>query len=438
MMAFEKTLIHQRKNSIALIETLIISAINFLACYFFHPTDLLFIHGPFPWMLLAPVLIALLYGLPFALLSYFLLLISAISLTIGTIDFSWHMRLYLFGSVMLVVICGQFGSYWKSRLSHIESLNQYLHEHIDHVARAYYLIKISHDNIEQQFISKPVSLRNTFLSIRDMLTINAGKMSAEIMQRLLEVVSQYCQIEKAQLFLIENKKLLSEPIATVGGNQALVQNDSLIKLTLENKIVNFVSIDEFAQDSKSAYLVVAPIVSSEGDLLGLITVEDMAFRALNHESLEKCMVLLSYFANEQIAAHFSKIVLENFPNCPQDFAFELIQLANLKKDYGADSIMVAIDIPNNTKTAFYLENCQNQKRSLDKIWIVTEKSYTTFITLMPLSKTQAALEYIARIKKYFMTTYDIQLEQESIYFYYHLISSDSAIDNIRLFLKAMR
>lgn len=433
-MPFEYTTLRERKVTFAFFETAAITILDFLLCFLFHRQDIFFLNsGGFPWMLIGPLLIALLYGLPYAFASHIILLIAG-SITNPPLDWilSEPLRLYLFGSTLVILVCGQFGSYWKLRMEHIEQLNKYLRERIDYLVRTYYLVKVSHDLIEQQFISRPFSLRNTFYELREMLILNKGELTPAVMSRFLELMSQYLQIESAQIYLMTNGQLNEQAAAVIGTQKNILnKKDPLIEISLENKITNFVSVAQFDDHFKSDYLVVAPLTTTEETMLGLLVIDDIAYRSLNNVALEKLMVFLSYFSNMKFAIDESRSILEKYPSCPVEFAHELIQLNALQKKYGVNSYIICVKIADIAKKDFYLENLEQQKRNLDVVWELIDNNKCIFVVLMPFSDAAGVLSYIIRIKKFFKVTYNVEVDNTKIYFRYFKLSKNGVDETLK-------
>lgn len=419
-MRFEHALLRNRSVTSSLIETLILSTIGFGICYWINPNNIFFLNLTFPFMLFMPVLISLLYGLSYGITSHLLMLLSGIAIQ-SPFVWTFQFSLYLFASSILILICGQFGSYWRHRMMHIEQLNKYLRERIDHISRAYYFTKISHDIIEEQFISKPASLRSTFVSIKEMLAKDNGKFTKQLMQRVLEAITQYVQIEKAQLHLVNEKnKIEPTPFAFIGGEPISdVEKDPLVTITMKNKLTNYVAVNEFDDEFSSKFLVTVPIISSKSVIFGYLLIDQISFHSLNNESLQKLMILLSYLANIKDAYKKSHMILKEYPNCPLSFAQEISNLSYLKNQYNIQSIFVTADIPKSHKKApFFLENFHALKRNLDVVWVYEDGDRYLFITLMPLSHSIAIFGYITRIKKFFLETFEIDISKEGIRFFY--------------------
>lgn len=428
---FDYNTVKTRYKFLTVIETIILTIFGIAVCYFINPKDALFVHGPFPFILIAPFLIALLYGLSYGVLSYILALLAAITLG-QEVSSQFDYYLYVFTTATMLIIMGQFGSYWKKRMSHIEQFNNYLFQRLDKLTQAYYFIKISHDTIEDQFIANPFSLRNTLHTIQKMLEKTSGELTKNILAESIQMVAKYLDIQKAQFhFAGEDGNILPEPAFVLDEKADIdVVNDPLVQSSFKNKETGFISPNDFDEFYQSAFIISVPMIDANNKIFGYFLIQEIAFRSLNENSVEKLTIILSYLSNIRDACQISSTIREKYPDCPLGFANEVSVLSNLKAQYDIDSLFVSIRIHDNERAQFFVENLRQIKRNTDYVWVQKKESVYAVIFFMPLESRDKTYFFTQRVKKYFIDTYQIDIVKEGLIFDYLPMSSKDAVGTI--------
>lgn len=91
-----------------------------------NPADPFFTHGPFPWVVLGPVVVALRYGALAGILAALVVLAGWFGLARqGLIGPTMPQDEFL-GALVLVMICGEFGSLWSNRVRRAETMQRYI------------------------------------------------------------------------------------------------------------------------------------------------------------------------------------------------------------------------------------------------------------------------------------------------------------------------
>ena len=123
-----------------------------------NPADPLWIDAAFPWPWFAPLILALRYGPLPGLAGSGLLLAAWLLLNVGhTDDFP---KLFFLGGLILIMLAGEFSSLWLARTRRAETVQLYLDQRLENLTRQYYLLRLSHDRLEQDLISRPISMRD--------------------------------------------------------------------------------------------------------------------------------------------------------------------------------------------------------------------------------------------------------------------------------------
>ena len=140
-------------------ETLGISLGALLLSYSALPGDPLNTHI-FPWIWMAPVLIALRYGVLMGVVSVLIFLLGWLAWASGqSLSDAEFPRLTFLGGTLMVMISGEFSGVWISRIRRVEELQHYTEQRLEMLTRRLYLLSLSHDRLEQDLIGRPASLR---------------------------------------------------------------------------------------------------------------------------------------------------------------------------------------------------------------------------------------------------------------------------------------
>ena len=359
-----------------------------------NPEDPLWVKADFPWSWFAPIILALRYG-PLAGLGASGMLLGAwLLLNVGQYDS--FPKLSFLGGLILIMLVGEFSSLWLARTRRAETVQVYLDQRLDHLTRQYYLLRLSHDRLEQDLISRPMSMRDALRTLRDLgrETDDPGASA----QSLLHLLAQYCQLESAAVFRTSEGRLSDEPLAEIGNPQKLDQDDPLIRQAIDSRHLCHISQSLASEQSQTRYLIAAPLINLNGEIYGLLAVEQMPFFALQEESLQTINLLLGYFTDGLSVHSLGEPLCREFPLCPPEFAFEMQRLWHLRQSTGIASIIVALTfLPRSVERDHPLQ-IMRMKRSMDELWLLGSHDRQMVAVLMPLGNAATAEGYVARLE----------------------------------------
>ena len=163
-MSFERWLIEAKRPVWVWLETVLLTLVAFALAWLAEPSNPFFIGAMFPWIVFAPVLLALRYGVLPGVASCALL---------AALWFAAHTRLspgdppalYLLGALILTMICGEFADIWKGKLRRLEMTNRYLDQRLEQITKQHYLLMLSHDRLEHDQLAKPFTLRAAWVRL---------------------------------------------------------------------------------------------------------------------------------------------------------------------------------------------------------------------------------------------------------------------------------
>lgn len=377
------------------------------------PDDPFGVHGQFPWLWTVPAIVAMRYGTSTGVWTAIVLLSAWFVLHglpphigLGPSFYSdTFPQSYFVGGTVWVLVCGQFSDVWSGRHRRIISANAYFNERLQTVTRNHFLLRLSHERLEQDMLFKPMTLRETLVRLRD--ATGMGWRRGEPMPGaadFLQIVGQSCQLEIAGVYPMANNEPDPLPAASLGAAGELDLNDALVRACLDqHKLTHVRNLEEARQTSR--YLVCGPLRAASGGLLGVLVVEKMPFSTLNNDILQLMTVLCGYYADGLEQEHAVSAIQKQVPNCPHDFALDLTRLCRIHHEAGIDSSMVALVFDHNNDSLDLFENVKRLKRSIDQSWVFSNDRHYVMITLLPLSGAQAIDGYLLRIEHALQTLF---------------------------------
>jgi polysaccharide biosynthesis protein PelD len=415
------------------VETVLLSVLLFFLARWFNPGDPFSLRGPIPWLIFVPVFCSLFFGLLYGILSlliYFAMLLRHEALHLMNLV----LREYLAGSLGLTLLAGLFSSYWTTRIRQVEHLNDYVREHLESLSRDYYLLRISHERIEQSYIIKPLSFRDAFIQIEQQIA-KRGKLDAASAEALLHIFSQFCSINDAALCLYEGTNKESYPLAYLGKPFPINLDDALVKPSLQGKHSSYIAVNHLGQSHQSDYLAVIPLIDTQQQLKGLIVIKAMPFWTLTHDNLEVLSVFAAYFIMKLEIIQSAEPLIKEFPSCPPEFLKEFRSLVYLKKVHNVNSSLACVLVPASSQQNNIVYNLEQQKRALDYIWTQSLKGAKLFITLMPLTGLEGMLGYKQRIAALLKSDFGLVLNQEGLNFRFQQLNGQSSVEQLHAFIE---
>ncbi|HNZ89707.1 MAG TPA: PelD GGDEF domain-containing protein [Acidovorax sp.] len=391
---------------IALLEILLIPLVALAIGFLLNPQDPLWIHSDFHWTWLAPVIVALRYGPLAGLSAAGVLLASWLAWNRENLD--QFPQVFFLGGLIIVMLVGEFSSLWRARTRRAETVQHYLNQRMEHLIRQYYMLRLSHDRLEQELIGRPMSMRDALKTLRGLGSVQTDS------QTLLRLLAQYCQISAAALYRTDNQQLVAEPLASIGSPIALHGDDPLVRQALESgKLCHVAQVTAAQQTSR--YLVAAPLLDLGGDIYGLLLVDEMPFFSVQDENLQTINLLLGYFTDGLSTQALAQPLQQEFPACPSEFAFELQRLWRMHQKAGVPSVIVALEF-----TAAAVERDMPQqllrlRRLMDETWLIQGPGRQVLAMLMPLGDASTAEGFLARLERWMDQKEGISLADAGVF-----------------------
>ncbi len=187
-----------------------------LACLVLPQNPLLLGMG-FPWAWLLPVILALRYGTLIGVGSVLMLLGGWFFFeSLGSYTSAFP-RMFFLGGLLLVLVSGQFGDVWGTRLARARAVNRYLDERLAALTKNHYLLRISARAAGERPAGTPDHAARHLADAgrrhgrRRPGCGGPARTTLPGAQPMLQVVAQACQIEGAALFACDGERIRRRP-----------------------------------------------------------------------------------------------------------------------------------------------------------------------------------------------------------------------------------
>ncbi len=419
------------------LESLLITVAMLAFGYYFNWPDPFFVKAQFPWIWFAPLLIALRYGIAPGMVSVALICSSCLLMQRSGLLAGEFPTTFMLGGVMLTLISGQFSNLWNQRLRRSDLLSSHAQERFEQLSRSYFMVRLSHDRLEQNLIIRPVTLRDAMVDLRALLSRQGGGINSETASALISILVHYCSLESAAIYLMDERGWMQKTaVAACGRGAGYKPDDLLLQAAVESNNIAYQSASRLRDDENSAYLVAAPMKTSSGRLIGVLLVSEMPFLSLQRETLQILGVLLAYASDQTEAAQDARRVLAVFQDCPAMFASELIKMVRLKHDLDVDSSLVVLNIAPTPHMEDVCIALERQQRGLDHGWRRSLGWGAQFVTLMPFSGLAAVDGYRMRVNDMLRKKFDIVIGEGDVTISSASVSADDSLKQLAELLAA--
>lgn len=394
------------------VETVVYVLAAMALSHWIAPDDPFGIDAQFPWIWLVPAILAMRYGSALGAV--------AVATMLGgwyAISHQWDEapaaavvsaaqafpQSYFLGGLILTLLCGQFAEVSNSRTRRLRAVNAYLDERLTMLTKNHFLLRLSHERLEQDLLSKPLTLRESLERMRTLslnqTMLDPSKMPAA--DAFLQILVQSCQVEAASVHACDAAgRVVSQPLAAVGKVSDYAADDPLVKYALEQGKLAHVQTESVNQSlrNQSRYLVCAPLMNFDGKRFGLLLVEALPFVALHEDTLQLLSVLIDYYADGIEIGATSRAILQQLPTCPPELAVDLVRLHHLKRTTGIDSSLVALVFGDDDLSRDMYDQIRRLKRAADVVWAYKAGGRNVLMTLLPLAGAAAVDGYLMRVE----------------------------------------
>ena len=386
----------------AYVETFILIGAFLAIGYFINPQDICLTQEKVPYLLIILAILTLFHGFESGFIA-----MTLISLSMWKFYEKFPYVEFLV-YLMLVLIFSEFHYYWTKKIRELKIDDDYKASKLDELSKAFYSLKISHDQLEKNYVLKPMSIRSAIEEItlhKDMQNHNQKYKDFLILLEKSFNLQSGLIIHKT---LYNDNKTLTPQNASITYGHSFendstlnIYDDYIVKHALERKKPVFVSDENknptLQQVEEDRFLAAIPTVYND-EILSVLVIEKMPFMAFNKENLISIAILLEYLSIEI----YKQEVLElpsKIESIFQDktFKYEYSRLQYLQKKYKISSTLLVIKIDNELQTIRVFEKTQRLLRSLDIVMQTKQKDKHYLIVLFPLNEQAVALGFLNRL-----------------------------------------
>jgi hypothetical protein len=396
----------------AYVETMIIVSMYLLVGYAIDPNDICILDGEISYILILLAVITLFHGFENGMLTLAILAV-AIWLTYPLFQY-----IEFLVALLMTMIFSEFHYYWTQKIKNAETNAEYRGTKLDELSKAFYTLKISHDQLEKNYVIKPMSIRNSIefiiskhLEIDTDNTLEDKKKayyenflllleksfnvsSAAIVYKVEDYLNEYITEENSNIVI--NSKSESIELDEFFG-------DHLVDKAIERGTAIYIS-DALGEpttnsDGNSQYLAAIPAMH-KGKAVAVLVIKKMPFMSFNREILTSLSILLEYFTVEIRKQDVLCVQEELRVIKDESFRFEYYRLKNLYDNYKVNSIALVLRIDNELQAVRIYDKIEKMLRSLDMVTIVKENELYYITLLFPLHDKAAAIGYLNRLLNY--------------------------------------
>jgi hypothetical protein len=281
-------------------ETIVLTIAIPTVGYAVDRTDPFLLHVRFPWLVFAPLLVALRHGFRFGFASAGALAVALV--------LTWRTRLApmagfpgepAVGLLALAMIAGQFADVWKREAGQLGERIATLNKEADALARSHFLLEASHDRLDEQVQRKTSSLRQAMASVNDLALAQTNRSLGALGDAIVEIFAAYCGIEIGELFIVERGGIAGASCGTVGEPEPMRNDDPLVASALRSARLTYVPATPIPNRStgQSPLLAALPFVDSAGVVRAVLCVQAMPFMSFERRNLDTMTMIAATFAD---------------------------------------------------------------------------------------------------------------------------------------------
>ncbi len=409
---FEKILKYIHKYSY--LETIFIVSTFLIIGYIINPDDICFLDYDVPFLLVLLAVLTLFHGFENGILA---MTIVSLVMLISYKPFPYVDFMVL---LLMTLIYSEFYYYWMQKIKKAEVEANYKGIKLAELSRAFYSLKISHDQLEKNYVLKPMSIRNSLIEIKkNLLDIPKSKNVEyklqknykdflKLIQKSFNVTSGLVLYKKELLndedLNFENCNIVFGDFTDEVSKEEIFEN-YIVDKSIARKIPVYISDETGEPDLKnkfeSRYIAAIPAIYDD-KIESVLVIENMPFMAFERENLTSIAILIEYFAIELKKYFIHMDVLEdnkiNIDFILDDsFKFEVYRLLKFFNKYNINSVFLVLQIKNELQTIRLYEKIDKMLRSLDMVTKIQIENRFYIAILLPLHDKSAALGFLNRL-----------------------------------------
>lgn len=417
----------------AVLETVLITLALPIFGLWLRPDDPFFLHAEFPWLVLAPLLPALRYGFVYGFGSALgLVLLIALGWRLHWFPIPYFPGGFVLGLLVVGMVAGEFADLWARREAREHTVANYQRQRLDEFTRAYHMLRVSHDRLEQRLAASSQSLRLSLVQVRRLLF--AAPANQDMLEGAAEAImglfADFGWVQVAELYAVRGGRPDAEPMARLGQSGAPRADDPLVAEALHSGELVSVRSEDLGNlpRGNTGVLVAAPFVDVSGEIWALLTIHEMPFVAFQKQNLMLLAVLGGYIA-DQLAAAKGRAGIDD--PAGGDFVRDAERALIQRRRFGLPSMVQAAVVDNPAQEENLVGILSGQVRGLDRLWIQRSAGQTPVLfMLMPLTNETQCVSYRARIGRQLREVYGVDVDVLGLTFQGREIDPRDSVDGL--------
>jgi hypothetical protein len=397
----------------AYIEIILLSLIIPMLGLIFSPNDIFFLQAEFPWIILSPLLVSLRYGTISGIISLFIIVIALLLLIrSNNADMSQFPLHTIAGMIILSLIAGSIIEAWKQRFKKLSQEKTYMEMRLKQVDNAYRVLQASHAQLEDKFVEKTLSLRQSLALIQTDLNQYPQNPLKLVAQKTLDLLAQFEWLEIAAVYAIDPKiGVVEKPLVSQGKMAPLMADDELLQRCLKTGKPSSISKSTYLQQPHKIHsnlIAAIPIVDAKQKIWCVLAVRQMQFTEFHQQNINLLSLIGRYTAN----------LLANMKACTKlshwkQAFIEIDSALKIITQHRLDAHLVAFNLPNTEKQYDYCNFIDLLSAGLNQRWRI-EDSCLRLLVLVPISTPKDNQHYMKMLQQQFTQEFKQTFKQSGI------------------------
>jgi polysaccharide biosynthesis protein PelD len=281
---------------------------------------------------------------------------------------------------------------------------------LDEFARAYHVLKVSHDALEQKVAGGTQNLREALQTLRRQLLAakQPDRPLLGIEGAILALFSHYGWVQTAALFSVDAKgKVEEKPVATIGKADKVSPADPLVRQSVERSALCSVRPEMSPAERGTELLAVIPFADTRGRMWAVLAVKEMLFVAFHADNLKLLAVLgghvgdiLAYGAGWSSADDDTR----------DSFLVNLGRAIADRSSFDLPAVLVSMAFARSERGEALAQQILGARRGLDQALLLhSRRGETRIFMLMPFTDERGAEGYLGRLRRMVQERYGTDL-----------------------------
>lgn len=356
----------------------------------------------FFWPVIFVILIALRYGFT----QGFACAVLTVFMTVVYYRYHHIIDFYSFskavGLLLAAMITGEFRDVWYDNLKKNDLDYDFMKRKLELFTQNYFLLRSSHDQLEQRMAGQVLSLRSNISEI-EKLSAQYPLVGMEQQKRLsllatpvLSLFSSIVGIEEAGFYTItDNKKINDKAISTLGKMGELDLSDPMLKaMMLQKELLS--PIDLYDEDLQGKYKLCIPLIDRNEKFLGCVIATEVKFFTLTDQNLAILNLVANYVSDVITTGVVAPVLLKQQIELFSKYFFDV--LAENTKHKVQSSLLIFKG--HTTESMQILDKTISMRRGADIYWKTFDKEgNTSLVVLLPMTTLYQAQLFKDRVLK---------------------------------------